>query len=281
MKSFLDNINVDSLTKFDVIHTFKSLLDGGGWFIDSETKKITNHHALDHNRPWIYVNSDDSRLCMLYNEIFTKCGFIPTRCLGCWKVVVKLDNVKDLFRLLEWQYEYSDGHKKDRFCKCGIEKRHWVHYQYGGYFYCDSKTEGLKRFVDVREAMDKINPNIDVILKRYCTEFEIKLGPSKEYQQPPLAKQMEKEIFAAFKKDVGNPKQPVYLIKHILRTWLEFAYDRGDKTALEFNDGKPFYTPTQTYHEGARLRLSKINKSDHNMVELNKGDKNCDNSFSY
>ena len=258
MSKFLDSIKLDTLVRFDVIEFAKGLLSRG-WIINCQTKKITCHHAIDPNRKWCYTNPDPDRTCDIYREIFQQCNFVPTACLDCWKVVVKLNTVEELFKLLEWQYEFVKGFEsKDRFCKCGIEERKYVTYPYGGYFYCNSKTDGLKRYRQVRDAMDKINPDIVVILKRYCTEFEIKLGPTKEYDQPPLAKAMEKKIYAAVDRVKGNPKQPKYLLEHVFRQWLEFAYDRGDKTCLRFNDGKPFYTGCQTYHDAARPAMKVV-----------------------
>ncbi|NIS52984.1 MAG: hypothetical protein GWN94_18065, partial [Phycisphaerae bacterium] len=71
-------------------------------------------------------------------------------------------------------------------CKCGWEDRDWVHGNYGGYFYCNSKEVGLQRLETVRNAVRKnvdYGDKIDIFLKRYCTEFELKWGDSAKYER--------------------------------------------------------------------------------------------------
>jgi len=89
-----------------------------------------------------------------------------------------------------------------------------------------------------------------VTLKRYCTEFEIKLGPSNEYQWQDGIEDIEKAIFAAVDlESIGRPAlQPTWLVGHIVRKWIEHAWDRADPTAIMFNDNQPLYTPSVTYH---------------------------------
>jgi hypothetical protein len=155
-------------------------------------------------------------------------------------------------KLKEFQENFTkDFMLKDRFCKCGIETREYVPRNYGGYFYTNSLEQGRERWRQVRNAMDKINPQIPVTLKRYCTEFEIKLGPSDQYKQPEGAKDMERRIFEAVDvQSMGdNPPQPEFLKEHILSKWMVHAWDRADLTVMMYNDGQPLYSPTITYHE--------------------------------
>jgi hypothetical protein len=149
-----------------------------------------------------------------------------------------------------------------RFCKLGQEDRAWVGYPFGAYFYCNSKGEGLIRHKQVLhglgEALGKKHVktfhnawqkgHVEVILKRYCTEMELNLGPSDEYERPASADAWEEAIEKAFDVNKENALQPDYLIQDILFRWLEFAWSRGDPTAVEFNNGEPFYTPTVSYH---------------------------------
>jgi hypothetical protein len=239
---------LDTLIAFDIPTVFRQLFNEG-WYIDPKTKKITCNQALDINRPWVYVNPDQTRDCNLQQAIFNCCDFVPQRCMNCWKVVVKMDYVAQLFAVYDWMKKFTkQSFGKSRFCKCGMEERKHVHYQYGAYFYCDSKEQGQKRYKEVRAAIDAIDPSIEVTLKRYCTEFELRLGPTKSYKRPAHADYCEEEIAEAFEFNKINPTQPDYLVRHVMRRWLEHAWDRGDPTAKEFNNGKPFYTPCETYH---------------------------------
>lgn len=255
MKGFLDNINYRELKDFDVVVAARPLFKQG-WRIDMVSGKITMRgmEGMQQSPPWIYTNPDDKKTCAVSRAIFEMCRFVPNECMGCWKVVVKMDRVVDLFELLNWQLEYAKGYKTDRFCKCGIELREYVSYRYGGYFYNKSKTEGLKRLKVVRKAMKEINPDMDVkknvILKRYCTEFENALGPSKLYKRPPLADKLESIVLPWIEPPKKNPKQPGYLKKHIMKEWIEFAHSRGDMSYIKLNDGEKLYPDLDTYEGG-------------------------------
>lgn len=256
---------LDSLVAFDVIATFRELLEpGGGFCIDPLTKKISPIRAgLDWQRTWIFVNPDHKRKCDILQSIFLYAKFIPSKCLDCWKVVVKMPTVAHLLKMWSWQKQFSKGFEyEDRFCKCGIEERRHVTYPYGAYFYCDSKDQALQRFDEVLAGMQEIfgakhvktfsgahhKGHVEVIMKRYCTEFEIKLGPSDKYERTANHDLFEEKIINAFDMTKPNITQPDYVIEHVLREWLEFAYDRGDMTCLEFNNGEAFYSPVVTYH---------------------------------
>ena len=89
---------------------------------------------------------------------------------------------------------------------------------------------------------------VEVILKRYCTEFEITLGASDKYEHPPGADHFEEKIDRAFDPGKMNPTQPDYLVEHVLFEYLRYAWSIGDPTAGEFNNGDPYYTPVITYH---------------------------------
>jgi len=243
------------LIQFDVLERFKESLLERGWYINLLTKKITPHMTvgLDPKKyMWIYVNPDPKLKCLIYQVIVDKFNFIPSPCLGCWKVVVAPRTLHELMELKVFQAKFSkDYMHKDRFCKCGIELRDWVPRNYGGYFYTSSKQEGLERYLQVRAGIDKINPEIPVILKRYCTEFEIKLGPSDKYEWENGTDNLERHIFDALDLSglSDNAIQPDYQIAHNLVEWIKFAWSIGDPTAEAFNDSQPLYTPAVTYHD--------------------------------
>jgi hypothetical protein len=244
---------LDALVRFDVVGIFADLLRSG-WYIPPETGKMTpGQQGLRWDVPWVYVHPDPRRLCDLYTEIFNRCMFVPTPCLNCWKVVVKPRTVRELMDLLIVMSVYSSSDEyPNRWCKCGIEKRSYVPQNYGGYFYCDSKASGLSRYDEVRELVSRqISPDVPVILKRYCTEFELKLGPTDTYKRPEIASAIEHEIFECIDRQKPNVPQSPMIIRHVIREWAEFAWERGDPTAAStFNGGQPYYSNVVTYHEG-------------------------------
>lgn len=269
-----------TMVKYDLVEMMTEFMKMG-WIIHPQTGKIYNPAArtIHADVPWIYVRSEPEANCGFNNKLlFNTFGVFPLDCLKCWKVVVKPRTVKELLEL----YEVEDT-LTDRPCKCGIELRTYTHDKgYGGYFYNRSKEQGVECYADVRGLVDEhISPEVPVTLKRYCTEFEIKFGPSdnieetldrgfyideesgKEVHVPTRADSemwtgiAKKWVDMSSDEDTEGEGQPMWLKQHIVRTWLEKAYDRGDSTALLFNEGNHFYRKPKTYHEEVTYEISR------------------------
>lgn len=237
---------VDQIVTNDILNYLEHMVKpGGGYYIDPRTGKITRiMDALDPFGPWVHMHYDESRQCIPHHVFFNAFRAIPTRCLECWKVVVAPRNVVELFDLHDLMRELKFE------CKCGIEGRPFVNRLYGGYFYANSKNDVLKRYKEVREAVsDVLSPDMPVIAKRYCTEFELQKGPSKAYHQPKDTKHWEKLFWEVVAEEDYNQPVPEAIVIHTKRKWIELAWSAGDKTVLDINGGVPLYTPSQTYHE--------------------------------
>lgn len=198
-----------------------------------------------HNSPWYHVNQLNGGCSTWQQIIFPFVGYVPMRCMSCWKVVVRPRTLVELFALAEIQEgcQYK--------CKCGCEPRVFVHGNYGGYFYFTSKEDGLDGLDHIsRIVKDKISPNVKVILKRGCTEFEGSFPHSATWQPLKGQKELEKYILDRVVLAAQTFDQTPEEVLHVKRGWVEFAYDRGDPTAIDFNGGKPLYTPPDTYERG-------------------------------
>lgn len=241
---------LDEIVALNIMPGLMPLFENRGYYINAENGKIMPGpiRGIDHRRKWLFVNPMPGQVCDFYQQMFFGFGFVPTPCLGCWKVVVKMYKIKHLMQLKDLMLDFVKGFEGvDRFCKCGIEERSYTFYNYGAYFYCKDQAQGIKRKKQVRAMVDNIDPRIEVILKRYCTEYEIKCGPTDTYNRPESSHAIEKEIFDNSVLNKVNIKQPPFLVRHLIFQWLKFAYEKGDETALEYNDGKPFYTQCVTY----------------------------------
>lgn len=243
------------LLRKNVFGRIKDPLKDLGLYLDGNMGKFTGKglpRGVDTETMWIHTNPDPSLACRIFQALVIQCNFIPKPCLNCWKVVVNPLTVVELMQLLKFQQTYTAGFAgKGRFCKCGVEPREYVPWNYGGYFYCGSEKEGLERYKDVREAMDRINPKMPVILKRYCTEFEIRLGPSSKYKWNEEAEEFSNiaNSMIDFQSFTDQPKQPAFLQDHIKIEWIKFAYQRMDFTSMQLNDGEPLYSLCETYHQ--------------------------------
>lgn len=241
------------LSKIDIITRIKPLLERGGYYLRPEDGVIAPRvPGLAWDTPWIHVKHDYDAHCHLYHSVFFDImKFIPTFCRNCWKVVVRPRTVVELFDLYELQKEL------DRPGKCGAEPRVSVFGLYGGYFYNRSKAEGMECYKLVRKAVNEwLSPDVGVILKRYCSEFELELGPSNEMPMrlSPEEEEVERYIETNFERERYHTVQPEHVQAFVMRKWIHWAYQNNDPTYAEFTDGKPMFKSMVTYHDRKKLK---------------------------
>jgi len=138
----------------------------------------------------------------------------------------------------------------DKPSKCGLDARIYVFGGFGGYFYNDSLEEGMRCYHAVRPRIAEISPDIDIVLKRFCTEFEMRHGPSDKFEQSEDDKHWEKLVEENFAlPSVVEVEQSEIIKNRAMKLWLEWANTYGDKTAWKYNKGKPLHRPSVTYHD--------------------------------
>ena len=215
------------------------------YYLDPETHRYKSKGRIELTEtPWVHAKQDPSKDCKYYHFIFGKLGFIPKRCLKCWKVVVRPRTIKELWLLYHVQL------RMDRYSKCGIEERPYVRGLYGGYFYNNSYEEGRQCQIEVKQAIKGyIGYDLPVILKRYCTEFEVKLKDSMKYQRPSYADEQEAWMYAKVENNEGKAFPQDQDIKlHTFNKWIQWAwkFDMSDDV-FEFGKPEDFYTTPRTY----------------------------------
>jgi len=241
------------MKNLDLVGRLLPLLERGGYMLRmSDSKFVPRNPAVGYDAPWVYVQHDPTLRCDLYHRVFYNLlDHIHSRCRECWKVVARPQTVTQLFDLYELQRELGVP------CKCGLEKRTTVCGLYGGYFYCRSKEQGLERYEQVRDLVDRhLSPDVPVILKRYCTEFELGgmggikgQGPSdKTPDATPAEIEFEKYVEAHFPPVGGGNPMPDHLIASVMARWIHHAFENGDLTYLEFTGGKKLTPDYVTYH---------------------------------
>lgn len=236
----------ERLQKIDIIGKIEPLMQASMYVPRIEDGKLVRRATgMAYNTPWVFVKTLERRCDLAHNIFMPYLQFIPSFCQSCWKVVVRPRTVVELFNLYELMKHL------DLESKCGIEPRPSVDGLYGGYFYCISKAQGLKRYKLVREHInDWLAPEVKVILKRYCTEFEHKFGPSDETKKLTKEQKFQEDYFCRFMpfEGVGHP-QPEFLQAFVMLEWIRFAFKSGDPTYSELTGGKSLYDPLVTYHE--------------------------------
>jgi hypothetical protein len=231
------------LSRTDYGEKVNNLIATGQFYLDSEGKlNVRAEYAID--TPWIHVKQHPELKCDIWHKVwFATLGMLPSPCLNCWKVVARPRTLEELFNILDLQVNL------DKPSKCGIEVRPTVGGLYGGYFYNRSVGEGLDRYDEVRSLVNDIDPEIKVILKRGCTEFERTFGPSDEWESIITKEQINFENWFMGIYNAPNPiEQWEFAKQHIKRNWIQWAYQNGDATYLKYTDGVPLYPDYVKYY---------------------------------
>ena len=218
----------------------------------SDGKFVIQNPVMPWNVPWVYVRTQDAARCHLYHQIFFRIyNHVPSYCRECYKVVIRPRTLVELFDWYEVQRTIIQHP-----CKCGIERRDSVGALYGAYHYFRGKKAGQEGYKILRKLVDEhLSPETTVLLKRFCTEFEIdeEKGhhPSDKVSDiTPEELEWEQWVEAQFSPfDGGSSNQyPEDLLAHIMKNWIHFAYSNGDQTYKEFTDGSTLFPSYITYH---------------------------------
>lgn len=237
----------DMAVKKDLVSVCHQPLRQMGYYLSytGQYKKMAT--AIGTDTPWHHVKHLTCKRCGIDHGLkFMVFGYVPPKCLECWKVVVSPRTLKELFLLLDVQKSLG------RPSKCGIELRHYTPRLYGGYFYNRSLDEGRYCYELVRKAVDEhISPEVGVILKRACTEYEMAKGPSVAWTMTDDEHRIDEELGDLIEDSVPNVSgQNDWCIAQVHTHWIEWAWKHQDKTVDEYLGGQPLYPGTMHYHEG-------------------------------
>ena len=228
------------VSKWDVVSKLQPLFENGTLFL-REDGKIDHLRKPIWHPPWAFIQHM-GKDCFLYHKIyFTYWKRIHSECQKCWKVCCQPKSLEDLFALYHYQRRVNYP------SKCGVEVfRDNSSKKYGGYFYCNSQAEGLKRYKEVVKALWPMS----VILKRGCTEYEQELGDSKDWEITPEQEEEEWILRDSFVNNVVDYSQARHLIAHLHKFWIHTAYQMGDLTYLKYTGGNKLFPDLRTYHNG-------------------------------
>lgn len=242
----------------DVIGLIRPLLQQAGYRLRDADGKIYAETFMAWDTPWHHVYHAGNLDCHTWHKIMfdfvfkaTDKKFVPINCQNCFKVVCRPPTLKSLFTLLDLQKRLGLP------SKCGIEIRMETMGLYGGYWYCWGIDQGLDRYEIVREAIDKepgLGPDVPVVLKRACTEFEMVAGPSDKWEVTEEQEHLEALVNRWLVRDIKHRTQPDHAIATVHRKWIEWAYMAGDLTFLEYTNGVPVHPATVTFHHMAEER---------------------------
>jgi len=226
--------NYDNSVRLDILPKLELMLRSGALKFDSRSGALLLVQNQTWETPWYHIKGVGYKPCGIYmNILFKLLDVLPSGCLSCWKVVVRPRTLRELFALKRIMEEL------DLPSKCGIERRDYVKGLYGGYFYNDSYEEGTTCYRVVRAVVDEqISPDIPVMLKRGCTEMEMRFGDPREWKQTTEMSVIERLLMSNIVHDNYPSQQNPLIINHVLCEWVRWAYSHGDETYKDYTGGE-------------------------------------------
>lgn len=193
---------------------------------------------------WMFVDNGPSLGCNFLMDFMFEHAYahaaVPHGCHACYKVKVVPRTLREL--VAAWQI----GKRIQCRSKWGIDLNNpYSQNMYAGYLYTAGLDAARAVFKVVREAVDtdpKLGPDVTMTIKRGCSEYEIKLGPSDRYEFTPEMAELEAYLKARFEQ----PKKPENRAL-VLAHWIDLAYRHGDDTYLDFTEGRRRRAKTLTY----------------------------------
>jgi hypothetical protein len=193
---------------------------------------------------WMYVSHGPSLGCgflmgFMFHHAYAEAA-VPNGCSGCYKVKVVLRTLREL--VAAWELAKRTPCKS----KWGTDLNNaYSQNIYAGYFYVSGLDGARALFKVVREAIDrdpKLGPDIPMTIKRGCSEYEGKLGPSDRYAFTPEMAAVEAHLKTRFRERKAD-----YHASTVAAHWIETAFRLGDDTYLDFTGGKRLRRKTVAY----------------------------------
>jgi len=123
-------------------------------------------------------------------------------------------------------------------CKYGIDIRDYSRARYGGYIYCTGPKENALQTIEKYkpEIQKLLGDDIEVSLKRGCTEYELEYGDSNSWVLTDEQRLQEAQIAQYFDKEIvmkDDFTQPDLIKVDVAQRLIEYAVKIGDPTKSE------------------------------------------------
>ena len=153
--------------------------------------------------------------CRRHILVFNKYNIIPKYCFNCFKIVIEVKTVVDLFKLIILFEKKDDlGLFHDNTRKCMVDPKVKIPKTYKGYIYSrDIKEAKILQEKVKKIIFDNISEKNSVSLKRGCTSFSLvhpKFAQIDKNGKPVMKYSVEwkKYDILAYKNNFGAPFEP-------------------------------------------------------------------------
>ncbi len=186
--------------------------------------------------------------CKRHLTLFSKLNIIPEYCFGCYKVLIEVGTVVELFKLMVVLEQVKLPWDNSR--KCFTEGRPDAGGFYKGLIYC----RGIKEARNIRELIaatvsQRISSQVSVTIKHGCSSYGL-AHPEYEKLEPDMAvltggaNWRAQEALAEKNNVAGKQPVPPHSYNHstyvledalIMQHWLHYAATVGDSSYLFFS----------------------------------------------
>jgi hypothetical protein len=187
----------------------------------------------------VFLNS------FMFTHIYGKKA-VPIGCRDCYKVKVSPDTLRQLMAVKAIAQNYpcraKSGSEVDRPENQSL---------YATYFFLLGLDKAKAVYRKLRGEIDthpKLGLSVKMVIKRGCTNYEHKCGPSDRYTFDPRLTRIEEYFRSRYvRKKPERGFRRKYLDAMNLLEMVRKAYRIGDDTYKDFTGGKDLFPPTVTY----------------------------------
>lgn len=233
------------MTQNDWLSILKPLTDAR-WTWNPHGRIEAPQVALVPELNWIYqhVLFDCTEWNAIFHNIVAKKTMVHSHCHNCIKIVAKPKTLRQLVKIEAIQAKMLYP------CKCGIDMRDNTSVIYGAFWYNRGFQEARDRYKHIRKMFNKNGlRSVPLIIKKACTEFENAMGPTDKWKPPtPEQLALEKDLVdhMDYLPTSPNCTKEAWIIRTHIK-WVQWAYEHGDETYLDFTNGVPIHQPLVTY----------------------------------
>ncbi|MCJ2187066.1 hypothetical protein [Novosphingobium beihaiensis] len=201
----------------------------------AEINSLGAENPRHHYYPCSFLN------LFLFREVYRQ-SLIPFGCRNCYKVKVEASCVAELAAIREIAPAMPCPSK----CACTLNYPYSVGV-WSAFFYVD----GLAMAFDVHRRLQAAiadhprlaNAELDVSVKRGCSLYEARLGPSDRWVIDETLEPLERRLHSLFEP----PREHEGDNLATFMGWIVSAHSIGDESYLELTRGKPIRPPTVDY----------------------------------
>jgi hypothetical protein len=219
--------------------------DGGLGFADGGD----SNNTVGRNGGFIQKTGQYRPPCTFLNRLLFEQAYaeaaVPIGCRNCYKIKVASGSLRQLMKMKD--IAEASGYTT----KSGSEVDNPTNSQlYNTYLYFDGLDQARRAYPGIRESIDRdpaLGGGVVMTIKRGCSNYERKCGPSDQYAFDPNLEAVESYLLSRFaKRAPRDASSQVVDALRVLRM-VETAFRIGDETYKDFTDGQPLYPPLVSY----------------------------------